>query len=228
MRVLLLFALLLTALPARSAPAPLTPLAPVADAAAPDSAERIGTYRNAEATLYVARSGPRLVLTLAGQDAFDAFASAPANARLNGRAEALLRDAFAGDTDRLADALPAPFGTAGVRDFARLLGAFTDRLGPAASVRALGTAATPDGDATYVRVRFADSDEVLKLTWRGGYLVRITRSALPQVTAYPIRGSERQFAVLGTDGEPDTFLAFDDEGVTARSASHTFVAARSF
>ena len=228
MRALLFALLLAVAAPTQSAPDPFAdaPFAVRSEASDPDV--HIGTYRTAEAVLYVARSGPRLVLTLAGQDAFDAFASAPVDTRRNDRAEALLRDAFAGDTDRIAEALPAHRREAGTRDFARLLGAFTGRLGTFTSVQALGTMATPDGAATYVRVRFADGEELLKLKWRDGHLALITRSPLPQVTAHPVRGDEDRFAVLGADGEPATILVFDDDGMTARSAGHTLIAARSF
>lgn len=229
MRTLLLAFLLTATLPTQATAAPLGD--PVTTVASPtsDPDVLIGTYRTDEATLYIARSGPRLVLTLAGQEAFDAFATMPANTRFNARAEALLRDAFAGDTDRLNKALPASFRTHGAHDFARLLGAFTDRLGDAASVHALGTTVTADdGTVTYVRVRFADSEEVLKLSWRGGHLIRITRSALPRVTAYPVRGADHRFAVLNEAGEPSTFLVFHNEQVTARNADHTLVAARSF
>ena len=147
MRALLVAALLFSASATAQTPFALALQAGDGDALAitmlPDpvstASSVVGTYAGGGSALYVARSGDRVVLTLAGQAAFDAFADAPGEAAFNARAEALLRDALAGSTDRLAAALPAHRRDRGTQDFARLLAALSDRLGPTASVDALGT-----------------------------------------------------------------------------------------
>jgi hypothetical protein len=229
MRTLLALTLLCLAPPALAAqPAPDTTL--IALAPSPDAlgAEPLaGTYASDGCSLAVARTGQRLVLTLAGQGAFDAFAETPANPTFNARAEALLRDAFAGSYDRLADALPPHRRDAGTRDFARLLTALADERGAVRSVRALGTMDDDDvTTATLVRVRFADGEELLKLRWRDGELALITRGVLPNVTAHPVRGDARRFAVLDDAGDPQTLLVFGDASVTARGTAATLVAER--
>lgn len=187
----------------------------------------IGTYVSGDATLYVARSGQTLVLTLAGQDALDAFANVEANRTFNVRAEALLRDAFSGSTGRITAALPKHRRERGTRDFARLLTTITERRGAVESIRALGTTHDAQGlAATFVRVHFAEGEELLKLKWRDGRLALITRGVLPHVTAHPVRGTVRRFVVHDAAGAPVTRLAFGDDGVTARGASRTLVAVR--
>jgi hypothetical protein len=229
MRLLLALALFVL-VPAASAATQSTPdTALVALVTSDDQGVALvaGTYVGDGVALRVARDGRRLELTLAGQGAFDAFADAPADPSFNARAEALLRDAFAGSTDRLADALPAHRRDAGTVDFARLLSTLADRHGTVESVNALGT--TADGDdytATLVRVRFADGEELLKLRWREGDLALITRGALPTVTAHPVRGDARRFAVLDDAGEPQTLLVFGETSVTAQGAAATLVADR--
>jgi hypothetical protein len=219
MRTLLAFTLLCFASPALAAqPAPdttLIALAPSPDALAADPLA--GIYASDGCSLAVARTGQRLVLTLAGQSAFDAFAETPADPSLNARAEALLRDAFTGSYDRLAAALPDHRREAGTRDFARLLTALAGERGAVESVRALGTTADAGSTtATLVRVRFAEGEELLKLRWRDGDLALITRGVLPHVTAHPVPGDAHRFAVLDEAGETQTLLVFDDERVTAR------------
>lgn len=230
MRTLLAFLLFCLASPSfATQPTADTPLFAFVSTADPDGTDAlIGTYASDECALYVARTGQRLVLTLAGQGAFDAFAEVPANPTFNARAEALLRDAFAGDLDRLAEALPAHRRDAGTRDFARLLAMLGGERGAVQSVRALGTMDDAhEYTATFVRVRFEDGEELLKLRWRDGSLALITRGALPQVTAYPVRGDARRFAVLDEAGTPQTLLVFGDERVTAQGTAATLIAERS-
>lgn len=225
MRTLLLA---LTLLPASlSAQTPQDSFALAASQDAPSPRPLIGTYTGPDAALNVTRAGRGLVLTLAGQPAFDAFADAAANPTFNVRAEALLRDAFAGSTDRLADALPAHRQEAGTQDFARLLTTLADRLGTVESVDAIGT--THDADRiseTFVRVRFAEGEELLKLKWRDDRLALITRGVLPNVMAFPVHESDRHFAVLDAAGDPTTVLVFGNGKVTVRGAAHTLVAAQ--
>jgi hypothetical protein len=227
---ILLFGLLLfpAALPAQSTADTFGAVVLAARSEAPSAVSITGTYEAEETTLRIARSGRSLVLTLAGQPAFDVFADAPADPTLNTRSELLLRGVFGGSTDRLADALPAHRREAGARVFARLLAALSARRGDVQSVQALGTKADPDGAATYVRVRYTEGEELLKLRWRDGHLAFITRGALPQITAYAVRGATHLFIVLNDGGEPVTLLVFGDEQVTARGADRTLVAARSF
>ncbi len=74
MRTLLLLALLLPAsLSAQTTPDSFRIASLTVHADAPSPAPLIGTYATDDATLHVARSGRSLVLTLAGQPAFDAF-----------------------------------------------------------------------------------------------------------------------------------------------------------
>ncbi len=187
----------------------------------------IGTYTSDDATLFVARSGQNLVLTLAGQDALDAFAPVEANRTFNVRAEALLRDAFSGSTDKLAAALPEHRRERGTRDFTRLLTTITDQRGVVAFLQMLGTTQDARGLAvTFVRVQFDEGEEVLKLRWRDGRLALITRGVLPHVTAQPVRGSDHRFAVRNADGAPVTTLVFGEDGLTARGAARTFIATR--
>lgn len=228
MRALLLALFLPVALSAQPLPSEAIAFAAVSERAdAPVAPSFIGTYATRGATLYVARSGQNLVLTLAGQDALDAFAHVEANRTFNVRAEALLRGAFDGATDRLAAALPAHRRERGTRDFGRLLTTLTDRRGPAQSLKVLGTTHDAQGlAATFVRVQFAEGEELLKLKWRDGRLALITRGVLPQVTAQPVRGTGHRFAVRDADGTPVTLLVFSDNGVTARGAAHTLVASR--
>ncbi len=229
MRTLLLLALLLpTALSAQTTDS----FGIAAFTAQSDEARTgslIGTYASDDATLHVARTGRSLVLTLVGQTAFDAFAEVTGNPTFNVRAEALLRDAFAGSTHRLSEALPVQRREAGTRDFSRLLVALTERRGAVESVDALGTTGDAAGlAATYVRVRFADGEELLKLKWRDGRLALITRGVLPYVTAHPVRGSTRRFAVLDATGAPSALVVFGDTQVTVRGSAHTLVAARDY
>ena len=228
MRTLLVIALLALA-PAAAASQPTPDTALVAFVTSDDQsvAPIAGTYASDDVALRVVRTGQRLELTLAGQGAFDAFADALADPSFNTRAEALLRDAFAGSTDRLADALPAHRRDAGAADFARLLGALADKHGVVESVEALGTTADAnDYTATFVRVQFADGDELLKLRWRDGDLALITRGVLPNVTAHPVRGDARRFAVLNDTGDPQTLLVFGNTSVTAQGTAATLVAER--
>lgn len=224
----LLALLLCFASPALAAQsAPDTTLIALATADEVGGDQLTGTYASDNCSLAVARTGQRLVLTLAGQGAFDAFAETPANPTFNARAEALLRDAFAGDYDRLAAALPAHRREAGTQDFARLLDALAGERGAVQSVRALGTMDDDDATiATLVRVRFADGEELLKLRWRDDDLALITRGALPEVTAYPVPGDARRFTVLDAAGAPQTLLVFGDERVTAQGTAATLVAER--
>ena len=231
MRTLLALVLFCLASPALAAqPAPDTTL--IALAPSPDAlgAEPLaGTYASDGCSLAVARTGQRLVLTLAGQGAFDAFAETPADPTFNARAEALLRDAFAGDHDRLNAALPIHRREAGSRDFARLLDALASERGAVRSVRALGTMDdAANTTATLVRVRFADGEELLKLRWRDGDLALITRGTLPEVTAHPVPGDVRRYAVLDAAGAPQTLLVFGDERVTAQGTAATLVAERTY
>ena len=193
---------------------------------APHAAALTGAYTATDAVLAVTRDGRTLVLTLTGQPAFDAF-DAAGDARFNARAEALLRDAFAGSTDRLAAALPEHRREAGTRDFTRILSTLTDRRGAVTAVRALGTM-EEDAEmaATYVRVQFADGEEVLKLKWRDGHLALVTRGVLPQVTAHPVEGDTHRYAVLDAEGVPTTMLTFGDGRVTVQNAASTLVAER--
>ncbi|MEP0547988.1 MAG: hypothetical protein ABJF88_13720 [Rhodothermales bacterium] len=194
---------------------------------APSAAPLPGAYESADAWLAVVRDGRALVLTLTGQPAFDAFADAPGDPAFNARAEALLRDAFAGSTDRLAAALPEHRREAGTRDFTRILDALTDRRGAVQSVRALGTADEAAGmAATFVRVTFADGEEVLKLKWRDGHLALVTRGVLPSVTALPVEGDARRYAVLDAAGTPSVLLTFGDGRLTVQNAVSTLVADR--
>jgi len=228
MRTLLALVLFCLASPALAAqPAPDTTLIALASSDPLGTESLAGTYASDGCSLAVARTGQRLVLTLAGQNAFDAFAETPADPTFNARAETLLRDAFAGDYDRLDAALPIHRREAGTRDFARLLDALAGERGAVQSVRALGT--MDDANATtvtLVRVRFADGEELLKLRWRDGDLALITRGALPEVTAYPVRGDARRYAVLDDAGTPQTLLVFGDERVTAQGTAATLVAER--
>ena len=228
MRTLLALVLFCLASPALAAqPAPDTTLIALASSEPLGTESLAGTYASDGCSLAVARTGQRLVLTLAGQNAFDAFAETPADPALNARAEALLRDAFDGDHDRLSAALPAHRREAGTRDFARLLDALAGERGAVQSVRALGTMDDANATtATLVRVRFADGEELLKLRWRNGDLALITRGALPEVTAHPVPGDVRRYAVLDAAGAPQTLLVFGDERVTAQGTAATLIAER--
>lgn len=190
------------------------------------SASVVGAYASDDATLAVARTGRTLVLTLTGQPALDAF-DAAGDPAFNARAEAILRDAFAGSTDRLAAALPDHRREAGTRDFVRILGALTERRGVVTSVRALGTTEEEAGmAATFVRVQFADGEEMLKLKWRDGHLALVTRGVLPTVTAHPVEGDAHRYAVLDDAGTATTLLTFGDGRVTVQNAVSTLVAER--
>ena len=146
------------------------------------------THPTDECALYLGGSGTALELTLAGQRVFDVVAGVPGDPTCNARAEGLLRDALEGDYDRLALALPVHRQESGARDFARFLAVLTDRRGPARSVRALGTMAEAgDAAATYVRVRFDQGDELLRVKWRGDHLALVTRGVLPHVRAHPLQ-----------------------------------------
>jgi hypothetical protein len=228
MRTLLALVLFCLASPALAAqPAPDTTLIALASSEPLGTESLAGTYASDGCSLAVARTGQRLVLTLAGQNAFDAFAKTPADPTFNARAEALLRDAFAGNHDRLNAALPIHRREAGTRDFARLLDALAGERGAVQSVRALGTMDDANATtATLVRVRFADGEELLKLRWRNGDLALITRGALPEVTAHPVPGDVRRYAVLDAAGAPQTLLVFGDERVTAQGTAATLIAER--
>ena len=192
---------------------------------AQSAAPLTGAYTSDDAALTVVRDGRALVLTPTGQPAFDAFTAVADGEAYNERAEALLRDAFAGSTDRLAAELPEHRREAGTRDFARILGALTERRGAVTSVRALGTT-EEDAEivATFVRVTFAEGEEMLKLKWRDGDLALITRGVLPSLTAHPVAGDARRFAVLDAEGTPTTLITFGDGRVTVQNAASTLVA----
>ena len=186
-----------------------------------------GSYTAPDASITVARTDRALVLTLTGQAALDAFAGLPADAVLNTRSEALLRDAFAGSSDRLAAALPTHRREAGTRDFTRILDALAERRGTVTSVRALGTVQEETNmAATFVHVQFADGEETLKLRWRDGALALVTRGVLPTVTAHPIEGSTGRYAVLDAEGVPTTLLTFSGQRVVVQNAATTLVAER--
>lgn len=188
-----------------------------------------GTFSAADATLRITGDARSLAVALEGQAAFDAFAEAPLHAPANDRnaqAEGLLRDAFAGATGRLADALPAHRRATGTADFVRLLDALEAERGAVVSVTALGTLADGRHTATLVRVVFAEGEEVLKLKWRDGALALVTRGTLPTATALAVPGAPTRFAVLGADGTTATTLHFGDDRVTARGPHAQLAAER--
>lgn len=94
------------------------------------NARPLSTDPTDECALYLARSETSLVLTFAGQRAFDAVTVEAGDQTCNGRAEDLLIDAFAGNYERLAYSLPAHRREAGTRDFSRFLAVLTGRRGP--------------------------------------------------------------------------------------------------
>lgn len=226
--LLLLAFLLVTPFTAYPLAAQSSPGLLVAAAQAGDpNASLIGTYTSDDGSLRVARSGARLVFTPAGQSALDVFMPTVAAHATNARAEALLRDVFDGSHDLLATALPDHRREAGVHDFGRLLATLTARLGDASAVDALGTTMDAQGNTvTFVRVRFAEDEELLKLKWRGDRLALITRGVLPQLTAYPVRGASSRFAVLNAGGDVQALATFDGGRVTVRSTVTTFTATR--
>ncbi|MDX1530348.1 MAG: hypothetical protein R3362_02360 [Rhodothermales bacterium] len=224
-RLPLVVALLLFAAPALGQP-PEPAMQLAAAVEAPTSADVAGTYEADHTAFRISSTGRNLVIRPAGQPAIDVLSARPGDARLNIKAERLLKSAFAGDLDGLRAAAPPHRSEAASRDYGRYLQILTEEFGPVESIDVLGTTPPADDRAvTHVRVRFERGEETVRLVWREGRLALLARGQTPRIAAYPVPHRDGRFAVLEA-GEPVALLTFDGSRVVVRNAAAVLHAER--